>query len=1179
LIKRVKKGDAMSYPQTAITTPAATVTRKYAAFISYKRDPDLRIATAIQSALHQITKPWYRIRAMRVFRDKTDLAISHKLWASIQQGLEAAEYFIILASPHSAGSEWVKKEIRYWVENRSADKLLIVLTGGDIIWDSQAGGFDWGKTTALPIEVQAAFTEEPNYLDLRWATASDSLSLRHPQFKEAMADLAARIQGKDKSEILGEDVRQYRRTIRLARAAVVTLLFLTLIASGAAVFAFQQRAVAEARRLEAENQREEAERQRKNADDQRRIAEFRAKEEEKARKEENRQRLIADAQRREAVRQRQIALARQISAQSEVTKNQALHKTEYADQLYFSDDTIEWPNLTQRSMLLAIEGFRRLPSIESEQALRGALSMLPRSVTILDRADEEQGLFFSENGNRLLMVGKNRMVKVWDFTAGAIIDQFKLDAEISRIAFRIAFSSAGKYLAIIDEENSLDVFSIDGHKKLWRRQLGRDTIRPVFSDDANLLFIVEKNNLYILDTISGVEQRVLSSGAEVMSFALSPDGKRLAAASEDDTTRIWEIATGTETARINSSGGVITFSPDGKLIALASETKANIWDAKSGQLIQPISGIPNNFDDAEYIVFARFSADGSRLATLGEEGTCHLWDVRTGDVAWVIGSGENAKPSLDGRYIMLIHPPGIEIWDLTTGKEVTRVIYNGEAEGFAFNPFSNLVALTSDRETVVFDTGSGQEVSRVEYRERRKGVTYSRARLVVPSPDRKYLALGGAENTPIWDLTNAREICKVNHNGRVNKMAFSQDSKYLATAGNDDTVRIWEAHSGREIKSIGNVPAEITVEDSNGEESQEMNVDYVYFSPKGGFLLVKTHRGDIKVISIAEGKEIASGRSVIFSPDEKIMASQGIDGVVQVIDLEKKRSVFSISDESKIQGFAFGGDGHYLTIFNGNNLARVFDAPAGREISRTAFDANKVPTILSPDGKWLATAEKYNMIRVWNLRTGREDIRVNHKGETTFFEFRQNGRYLIVAGGIKGGKYAVQILDLGRKKVAAFLLLQESVNEVFFTPDEKHVVLTGNHQVALVVSLQSGRVVAKLSHDNIINDVAFSKDGKYIATTSSDRTARVWDFRDFQEVARVTHDNEVFMANFTPDGRYLVTTSSDQTARVWLLNSKDMIERACNGLTRNLTRQEWRQYFGAEPYHKTCAINENLVRP
>ena len=104
----------------------------YKAFLSYSHAVDDRLAPALQSALHRFAKPWYRLRALRVFRDTTSLAANPALWPAIAQALADSEYFLLLASPESA---WVEREVEWWLAHRRADHLLIALTGGVLGWD------------------------------------------------------------------------------------------------------------------------------------------------------------------------------------------------------------------------------------------------------------------------------------------------------------------------------------------------------------------------------------------------------------------------------------------------------------------------------------------------------------------------------------------------------------------------------------------------------------------------------------------------------------------------------------------------------------------------------------------------------------------------------------------------------------------------------------------------------------------------------------------------------------------------------------------------------------------------------------------------------------------------------------------------------------------------------------
>jgi hypothetical protein len=222
----------------------------YHAFISYSHAVDGRLAPALQRGLQRFAKPWYRPRALRIFRDEASLSADPGLWSSIVRALDASRHFILLASPQAAASVWVAREAEYWAAHKPPANLLIGLTEGDLVWDGTDGDFDWEQTTALPQALRGVFAEEPRFIDLRWARTTEDLSLSHPAFREAVAEFAAPLHGIPKDELAGEEVRQHRRTVATARAAALALLVLTLLAVAAGVVAVLQRndAVAQRRR-------------------------------------------------------------------------------------------------------------------------------------------------------------------------------------------------------------------------------------------------------------------------------------------------------------------------------------------------------------------------------------------------------------------------------------------------------------------------------------------------------------------------------------------------------------------------------------------------------------------------------------------------------------------------------------------------------------------------------------------------------------------------------------------------------------------------------------------------------------------------------------------------------------------------------------------------------------------
>ncbi len=222
----------------------------YDAFISYSHAKDKPIAAALQGAIQKLGKPWYRRRALRVFRDDTSLSATPHLWPTIQRALEQSRYLILLASPEAAASPWVDKEVHFWLANKSADTLLIAVTGGALGWDAAASDFRAGAP--LPPALKGRLPGEPKWIEL--AAWRDGSSLRDARFTELAADFAAAIRGMPKEDLLSQEVRQQRRALRLAWSAASVLLLLAAGATGAGVLAYraqqaarsaEQRAVAE----------------------------------------------------------------------------------------------------------------------------------------------------------------------------------------------------------------------------------------------------------------------------------------------------------------------------------------------------------------------------------------------------------------------------------------------------------------------------------------------------------------------------------------------------------------------------------------------------------------------------------------------------------------------------------------------------------------------------------------------------------------------------------------------------------------------------------------------------------------------------------------------------------------------------------------------------------------------
>ncbi len=203
---------------------------KYNAFISYSHSQDHLLAPGLEKALEKFAKPTFKRRALHIFRDANDLALSPDLWGKIEEGLSQSEYFIYFASPASANSHYCNLEVKYWLENKPMDNFLIAVTDGELHWDFKRSDYDWSRTTALPDLLKGKFKNEPFYIDFREPIPPENLNLDNPDFKSKVVLLSATIHGKAVGDMVGEAVKQHKRTLRYRNSAIATVFSLMTLA-------------------------------------------------------------------------------------------------------------------------------------------------------------------------------------------------------------------------------------------------------------------------------------------------------------------------------------------------------------------------------------------------------------------------------------------------------------------------------------------------------------------------------------------------------------------------------------------------------------------------------------------------------------------------------------------------------------------------------------------------------------------------------------------------------------------------------------------------------------------------------------------------------------------------------------------------------------------------------------
>ena len=193
--------------------------------------------------MQRLGKPWYRRRALRIFRDDTSLSATPHLWPSIEEALARSRYLILLVSPQSAASPWVGKEIAYWLAHKSIDTLLLALTEGELAWDGAADDFVWPAAAPLPPELKGRFTAEPKWVDVRDYRAGARREKTNSSISQPTSPRPST--ASRKKICCSQEVRQQRRALTLAWSAAGSLLVLAGAAAWQWHTAQTQRAKAE----------------------------------------------------------------------------------------------------------------------------------------------------------------------------------------------------------------------------------------------------------------------------------------------------------------------------------------------------------------------------------------------------------------------------------------------------------------------------------------------------------------------------------------------------------------------------------------------------------------------------------------------------------------------------------------------------------------------------------------------------------------------------------------------------------------------------------------------------------------------------------------------------------------------------------------------------------------------
>ena len=600
------------------------------------------------------------------------------------------------------------------------------------------------------------------------------------------------------------------------------------------------------------------------------------------------------------------------------------------------------------------------------------------------------------------------------------------------------------------------------------------------------------------------------------------------------------VSLGRERQRLEGHDQAVTsvdVSPDGQRLATASDDgTVHLWTA-AGESVQVLPG-PD-----ERVTAVRFSPDGNWLAAAGAEGTVSLWQLAAlelaptqtwqhGDwvtsMAWQSGGQQLATAGRDGR---------VNVWQIATGQlQRTLTVPGGWVNGVGISANGQTLATAGEDGVVRLWSGhngtAGQTLA----------ISASRITDLQFSPDDTQMAIAAGDGSlTLWQIGEGTRQTLLGHQDQVNSVVFSPDGQQIVSASSDRTLRRWRVADGMSLETLA----------GHGD-----GVLSARFTPDGQTLISGSADHSVRLWAVVPPLQTLSAHSARFSPDGESFAVAGWDGPIQLWrrDGDDSGLLFKTLEAGTDPIFAltFSADGQQLATAGADSTIQLWQPQTGaRGHTLTGHSDSITALAFSPDSQILASGSDDRTVRLWNAAAGSlEQTLSGHGDGVTAVAFSPNGDRLA------SGSYD-RTIKLWQPDGTLLQTLEGhglAIAAVTFSPNGQILASASWDNTIRLWRSTDGRLLRTLTgHQGGVTSLAFSPRGQILASGSADHTIRLWDAATGTLLNTMAgQPDSVLSLQFSPDGQTLISASEALGARLWSLDLPDLLLQTCDRLTAYL---------------------------